>query len=449
MKKILAIAILVNLQLAIFNSAFAQQTYTQQVPDDVTEIIIEDYAHLVVKATDGPTMLQSFSKNGVASVKKGRMTISDCPYDVTLLLPAGRNMAFTVEDYANLRFNGSFGKRQQLTIHTEDYSSAIFSGSLEDSMWAVNLTLHSEDYSKIFSEIKLLCHNYSFTYEDYSYIRLACLNEKIESSIAERVQSVRFDPDSFAQLDFNYCHQDTVMPVNHAGVSASGAVQGKYGSSGQDDVRPEKKRSIWYRRDVTVNFAWGFHNWGSERLNGFGGVEGDAAIRTSFNNIQLSVNYPIVGTRHIGFYVGLGLEWDKYKFEGHEIAFNTGVNPHTFAEGGDLTCATRLNTRYVILPVTLHFDLWREWSLAFSAIPGIHWGGSHTGLRREYETALEERIEYDQSVNRYINPYKMDLRVMLSYGGLGIYVQVPTMSGMRENSQPLYPIKFGLDFKLD
>ena len=90
---------------------------------------------------------------------------------------------------------------------------------------------------------------------------------------------------------------------------------------------PKQKRPFWHWRNIELHFAWGFHNWGDDMFNGFEGVDGDASIRTSFNNIQLSVNYPIVGTRHTGLYLGLGLEWDKYKFEASEISFNTATAP--------------------------------------------------------------------------------------------------------------------------
>ena len=101
------------------------------------------------------------------------------------------------------------------------------------------------------------------------------------------------------------------------------------------------------------------------------------------------------------------------------------------------------------MPLTFRFDLWHDWSLTLAALPGIHWSGSHTGLRREYVTDLEERTDYDQSVNKYINPYKLDLRATLSYENIGLYLQVPTISTLRSSSQELYPIKFGLFLTID
>lgn len=460
MKKIVLIAL-----VSIFNCQFSSaQQYTQQVPDHVSEIRLEGNVNLMVKSTDGEMMLQTPGKYQVASVKNNRMTISDGAYTTTLLLPAGRSMTFVAEDNASLVFVGSFDKRQQLTVHTEDHARALFSGSLADSVWAVNITLQAEDYSQIHSEVRMLNYGFEVLPQDYAHITVDCFQERYEPGMESRSQTVRVCDNCV--VNWNYCYEDTVENVGAdtryaqyvrdrktQAMQRRDSIKYEYESrhprfSSESDGEA-KKRSIWRYRDVALNFAWGFHNWGTGMFNGFEGVDGDASIRTSFNNIHLSVNYPLVGTRHFGFYIGLGLEWDKYKFEGKEIAFNTATDPYAFADGGDPTCTSWLNTRYVILPLTFRFDLWHDWSLTLAALPGIHWGGSHTGLRREYVTDLEERTDYDQSVNKYINPYKLDLRATLSYDNIGLYLQMPTMSTLRSSSRDLYPIKFGIFLTLD
>ena len=459
MKKIALFAIIsiFNFQLSISQA----QQYTQQVPDEVGEIRLEGNVNLMVKSTDGEMMLQTPGKYQVASVKNNRMTISDGAYTTTLLLPIGRSMTFVAEDNSSLVFVGSFGKRQQLTVHTEDHARALFSGSLADSVWAVKLTLQAEDYSQIHSEVRMLNYGFEVLPNDYAHITVDCFQERYEPGMETRSQTVRVCDKCI--VNWNYCYEDTVENVGSDSRYAQYVRDRKQQAvQRRDSVRTEirhrstsssddgqTKHPIWRYRDVALNFAWGFHNWGTGMFNGFEGVDDDASIRTSFNNIHLSVNYPLVGTRHFGFYIGLGLEWDKYKFEGKEIAFNTATDPYTFVDGGDPTCTSWLNTRYVILPLTFRFDLWHDWSLTLAALPGIHWGGSHTGLRCEYKTDLEERTDYDQSVNKYINPYKLDLRATLSYENIGLYLQVPTISTLRSSSQELYPIKFGLFLTID
>lgn len=461
MKKTLLLAIISIFNFQIFH---AQQTYTQQVPDEVSEIRLSEYSRLMVKPTSGPMMLQTYKQYQVASVKNGRLTIPGSSTDLTLLLPEGRSIAFVAEDYSNLTFVGSFGKRPKLTVHTKDYASALFSGSLADSVWAVNISLQAEDYSQIHSEVRMMQFGFEVLPEDYAHITIDCFQERYEPGMSSRSQTVRQCPNCI--VNWNYCYNDTVENVGsdtsyaryvsdsktrvlqrHDSLKSEVYARNPHRSSSYDGQ--QKSRSIWRHRDVDLNFAWGFHNWGTDMFNGFEGVDGAAAIRTSFNNIQLSVNYPLVGTRHFGFYIGLGLEWDKYKFEGKDITFNTATDPHTFVDGGDPTCTSWLNTRYVVLPLTFRFDLWHDWSLTLSALPGIHWSGSHTGLRREYTTDLEERTDYDQSVNKYINPYKLDLRATLSYENIGVYFQAPTMSTFRSTVQNLYPIKFGIILTMD
>lgn len=457
MKKIFFVIVLFPILHSLFSALHAQEVYTQAVPEQVEEILIKDYVRLNVKPTEGEMMIQTFGKYQVASVKKNRMTISDGGADITILLPAGRSVTFTAEDYSSIAFVGSFGKRPQLTIHTKDYARAFFGGSLADSVWAVKLLLLAEDYSQIHSEVRMMQYGFEVLPQDYAQIIIDCFQEKYEPGISTRTQTVRTCDNCI--VNWNYCYSDTVENVGgdtryeqyvrnrnqqakRRHDSIKYVVRHQRSTSNYDGEA--KNRSIWRSRDVDLTFAWGFHNWGTEPLKGFSGVDGDAAIRTSFNHIQLAVNYPLVGTRHFGFYVGLGLEWDKYKFTGNDITFSTATNPYTFADGGDPTCSSWLNTRYVIVPLTFRFDLWHDWSLTLAALPGIHWSGSHTGLRREYDIDLEERTDYDQSVNKYINPYKLDLRATLSYESFGLYLQVPTMSTLRSSCQDLYPIKFGV-----
>ena len=461
MKKTLLLAI-----ISIFNFQIsqAQQTYTQQVPDEVSEIRLSEYSRLMVKPTSGPMMLQTYKQYQVATVKKGRLTIPGSSTDLTLLLPEGRSIAFVAEDYSNLTFVGSFGKRPKLTVHTKDYATALFSGSLADSVWAVNISLQAEDYSQIHSEVRMMQFGFEVLPEDYAHITIDCFQERYEPGMSSRSQTVR--QCSNCIVNWNYCFSDTVenvggdtaysqyirdqrSRVKQQGDSVKNAMRSRQPNRSYSYDGQQRSRSVWRHRDVALHFAWGFHNWGTSMFNGFEGVDGDAAVRTSFNNIQLSVDYPLVGTRHFGFYVGLGLEWDKYKFEANEVSLSTSTDPYAFSDGGDQSCSSWLNTRYVVVPLTFRFDLWHDWSLTLSALPGIHWGGSHTGLRREYDTDLEDRTERDQSVNKYINPYKLDLRATLSYENIGLYFQAPTMSTFRSSVQELYPIKFGLILTID
>lgn len=406
------------------------QTYSQPIPDNITEIRVEDNARLTV-SEGTEASIASDSDKRVATARGSRLIFSDNT-SAEITLPAGRSMNFVADDRSEIIFRGSFGQRQQFSLITNDYSSASFSGSLADTLSTTDLNLRADDYSRINSDIVISSLNFNFQANDYAAINLACKNKHHSSGTGT------IHINDKATIDFNICSGDTTTPFDAT-------------STHLIPVKPQsattRKPSFWQRRDVALNFAWGFHNWGSEPLGGFSGVDGPANVRTSFNHIHLSVDFPLVGTPHTGLYIGLGLDWDKYKFTTPEITFDPASA--AFAQGTTQDCSSRLLTRYVVVPLTLRIDLWHDWHLSLAALPGIHWSGSHTGLRREYETSDREELQKDQSVNQHINPYKLDLRATLTYEWFGLYLQVPTRSTMKAPVQELYPIRFGIMLTLD
>ena len=204
------------------------------------------------------------------------------------------------------------------------------------------------------------------------------------------------------------------------------------------------RRSKRYSWGANLDFAWGFHNWGKDRFNGLAGTDGDAAVRTSFNHILLTFNYPVLYSRHVALYAGLGLEWDKYKFHRGDIHFDQTAEPYHFVNGPIANSESRLLTRYVILPIEVKFNLGRHWKLALAAIPGLHWSGSHTGLRRDITSGDDETNVKDFSVNPYIAPYKLDARISVQYRSLGVYFQTSMLPAFKDSCDELFPVKFGI-----
>lgn len=418
--------------------ALPAQNYTQSIPDHINEIRVEDNARIVVTEGSGATIAATADAQ-VATVNGNRLIISDNA-SAAITLPAGRSISFVADDRSQITFNGSFGKRDKLSVVSNDYAKVSFSGSLADSLWAVDLNLRADDYSNIKSDIRLASFHYKFAANDHAIIHLACQQDKPEPGPVPSVQSL-FKEDN-AHLTVYHCIGDSIVGMR--GEHDLSVTEGS-GVSGANHT----KRPIRHRRTPSLDFAWGLHNWGDSPLNGFSGIDGTASIRTSFNHIHLSLNYPLISTRRFGTYLGLGLDWNKYKFDASEIYFNTDAA--AFVDSGDAHCSSRMLTRYLVVPLTLRFDLGhsRKWTLSIAALPGIHWSGSHTGIRRQYEDDLRDVLQKDPSVNKFINPYKLDLRASLTYSGIGIYLQAPTMSTMRSSVQELYPIKFGLYFSFD
>ena len=105
---------------------------------------------------------------------------------------------------------------------------------------------------------------------------------------------------------------------------------------------------------------------------------------------------------------------------------------------------SRLLTRYVILPIEVKFNLGRHWKLGLAAIPGLHWSGSHTGLRRDITSGDDEVNIKDYSINPYIRPYKLDARISLQYRSLGLYFQASMLPAFKGSCDELFPVKFGI-----
>lgn len=190
-----------------------------------------------------------------------------------------------------------------------------------------------------------------------------------------------------------------------------------------------------------MRFAWGWHNWGDEILDGFGGVEGPAELSTSMNNVQWEFNFSVVGNDWIALYAGIGLEWNKFRFANTEVMWNNTSTPCSFALGTDPNCVTRLKTRYVTMPLTLKLGKRNGWHLELTALPGFCWTGDNTGMRRKHDGSAKEK---DYSINRSLAPYKLDVRAAVMYRAFGVYCQASTISTLRDDCQELFPVKFGL-----
>ena len=62
-------------------------------------------------------------------------------------------------------------------------------------------------------------------------------------------------------------------------------------------------KSQWH---TNLDIQWGFHNWGDSPVTGIGGTDGDAAVRTSLNHVALALNHPVLRSRRVVLFAGLG-----------------------------------------------------------------------------------------------------------------------------------------------
>ena len=440
-------SILIVMTAAIVCSGNAQtEQRVQLVPDAVSQINLSGRQSLRIVAGSETRLETKSNLDNIARVRGDKMIISSDSAGITLSIAPKRNIKVSTEDYANVVFEGAFPMRSELEVHAEDFSTVTFVGSASDTVRSTNLILHAEDYAHIGSGSIMQAVQIDFSSEDFSRISLKGLDYIAgpnDTSIEQRslvsdfgrIYTGRTTAGDMLLYTSEEEHDKTNMLGNMTDRVAD-AVRSSAGSEKQ------KNTVSWHFGGFILDFAWGWHNWGNEMFSGFAGVESPAEVGTTFNNIQLSGNYAIAHNRWLGFYVGLGLEWDKWKFVAPQVQFNTAAEPYAFANAGATSGSMLLTTRYVVVPFSIRIGDRDGVHLVLSAIPGIHWNAS--GLRTKQTIGNSTETVKDRSINRYINPYKFDIRAELYYSWFGIYAQFSTLSTFKGNSEELFPVKFGI-----
>ena len=221
------------------------------------------------------------------------------------------------------------------------------------------------------------------------------------------------------------------------------------GSSEKDGRSDRKSASSYDNVDRTdFDFHWGFNNWGTSPVNGLLGMSDSGYdLRTSFSNYQLSYNYRLLMTDHFALMMGIGYESDVYKFNKPYVDYSDNAFQVIDTTGANGYFSTRFVTRYVQLPIGIAYSARanrKGYNLKLSAIPALGWCGKHTGLKHE----LHQRDSNPQdhtNLKEALNPYKLDVRLDMDFGGMGVFLQVATLPVFVEGTK-IYPIKIG--FKL-
>ncbi len=435
---------------ALLLPAFAEAQRTQLLPDGVTEVRLEGHQRLHVAGGDENRLETDSERTNIAVVRGSRLFVKTGDDVATLRLAPGRSIAIHAEDYATVTIEGSLPLREVLAVEVEDYASATFAGTEADTVRCMMLRLQTEDFSRITSTSILQHFEYDLSASDYSRIELAGVDQMpnptdssfyLATSISDfgKVYLGRVtDRGELVKTDFAKNDRDYTTTVNGATSRLADAVRREKGAA-----QPTDKKSVsWSFGSFDLDFAWGWHNWGREMFNGFAGVEGPSEVRTTFGNLLLAGNWGIATSRWIGLYAGLGLEWDRWKFTTPQTVFSTATDPFAFADGGASSGSTMLITRYVIVPITVTIGVREGVHLELSAIPGIHWNAS--GLRYKHEVGSHMQTDKDRSVNRYVNPYKFDVRAALYFKRwFGVYAQFSTQPVLKGGSEVLIPVRFG------
>ena len=151
-------------------------------------------------------------------------------------------------------------------------------------------------------------------------------------------------------------------------------------------------------------------------------------------------------------------ESDVYKFTDNYVSMDVtngalmtqdqaGVDAVSNVAGSNLgNWSTRLVTRYVTMPIEFEYrdkGVLRNFRISLGVIPGLSFSSKNTGLKHELEQRGRNYQDSQSGVSRFINPYKLDVRLTFKRKGLGMFLQVPTLPVFIDTATKVYPIKIG------
>lgn len=218
----------------------------------------------------------------------------------------------------------------------------------------------------------------------------------------------------------------------------------KIDSNKTTDIKPSKPepRDFWQGLDMGFSsfiFANGTTNppAGAERFTTDMGKSG----HFGFNIWELGV--PIYKNK-IVFVTGLGVEVNRYRFTAN---YNPMSKPDT--NGNYVTrdyITNRLITSQLNIPVMLGFDFGKEegkgWNLSFGAVGSIVYGAKMKEKYTEDNTRIK-KVTYD---DYYMNPFRLNARVKVGYGSIGVFANYTVTPMFKSGSgmPDMHPFSLGV-----
>ncbi len=359
----------------------------------------------------GNVVLEGKTGNGTIDLHikmDKKMTISAEDYTVVNLSPCHTShLTITATDYSKVFFVSSSdtSRFEKLSLYSHDYSSIQMTEPVvADTLWA-----EAVDYGQI------VLDNFKaniFGYNTYDYAKVSTKNYQAKSD--------------------NELSRDSIVKNDNT----------------------KFQITIGSRNDFNFRFGWGFTNWGSQPLTGLTKMDGAYNLKTSFSSYQLEMDYNIyLRNSKWGFGIGLGYESDIYKFTNPWIAYTPPANGQNGSfdindiSGLYIESHTRLVTRYLTVPLTVHWRPTCNTKIALSLIPGLNFCSDHTGLKHTFEqTSSESKNRF--STSGVMNPYKLDARLTVGWSGFQIFLQTATIPVFVNLDQKIYPIKLGFIIEL-
>ncbi len=354
------------------------------------------------------------------------------------------------EDYSAVTMSRC-GDLSLLNIRTSDYSQvSVMPTSEKDTLRAGVIELCAEDFSKIAVEVPCAGDILRMKSEDYamlhvSYFRGATLFESVSDF-------AKLTIDSYDGV-LNYEYSDAEEFAEQVRAKVDRKVDklripnlSHLPSTG---LKGESSKKNTNKPGFHLSFAWAFNNWGDSPLSGLNGMDDPYAIGTTFSSYQLAAMYTPLNVEHWAIGIGVGYESDIYRFSGNSyMSLGTTDDPavSTFYNRnlGNAQWSSRLVARYITMPIALMYKPTRKFGIVLTAIPGLNYTSSNTGLKHKGKSFDDNAKMTDvEDVSRVMNPYKVDARLTLVFTNIGVFLQAPTMPVFKNMDRDVYPIKFG------
>lgn len=438
--------------------ALAQRTMLQYLNQNIVSFTVGDNS--VVNLMSGDTNMVSVVSNksldNVIKVTDGNLEVRSGNHIVNLTLKEPQTLA--IEADGNATVNVADMKCPRLTVKAR--ANALVNMTTVESQHVQLSTLGnahinadflnlSDNHNNNSTQLRAIAGQNTSIYIDSLIVGMAYLRGTENASITLHAGTV------YNTLETTY-DLDEQVRINTTGVWSNNRIDSdmpEVDALQEMSANIESIASGWRFQSYIL---WGFHNW-NEVDNGPASVGGANTVRTTFNTFQWNFQWKLIKRAHCDLSAGIGFEWDRYKFSNNYVHLSTDGTQGYFETWDAATLAanglpfaepdewrSRLITRYVTMPLTYSIYFANNKIRAtLGVVPGMRLDGKKTGMRYFYD---DGDMEYEDrmSASEYINPFKCDVLAMLKFGGIGLYVQVPTMPINRNMNVDLYPIKFGI-----
>lgn len=385
-----------------------------------------------IEAQENETLGQKSEAYAVGRELRILHSVNMLPDDIVKVVVGGTDSVQVLWAKDTTDYIESFGYYDVNTFEYPTWDNGILTlGSAKKTLYLLHTTHCSLDFDDSGSvRIKKLDHA-----RDLNALGTILLSVTITSSTKGESRLIQSVMNSFYKMDYedveffsNCFHIGSLICDMYTGNTLAEAIAQEPAGS----IRPKRK----YRR-TDLDYHISLNTNGSNLFDG---------LCTKHSSHQLSYNYRMLMTDHFDIHMGLGYESDIYKFGKCYVTYSDGTFftlDTTVLDGGYFN--SRFVTRYIQVPVGFGFSTkWNRkgFNVKLTAIPALGFCSRHTGLKHVAYNRYGCDHDQTNSIDA-LNPYKLDVRLDIKSGGIGVFFQVATLPIFLEGRK-FYPVKIGL-----